>query len=489
MGPTTAASMTPQGQATSSLQNVLSQITGMAQQAPVDPSTAVSNTFTNASSAAEVPAVQQATQQLTQQSGIPALQQSQNNLGSIFQMYLADQNLAQKYSAPSLTQGNSPVYGSGLQGQAQNLPGLTPGNQTLGNNPYLASPNAIVNAIMQPQGQGFQGFTAPAQNTSAMGVVPSSASGLSSELSSLIGSEQGLVNTQVGNYQTQYQGIMDTLNSLLSNQAATSFSTAQPGSAQSLQKSLNSLQSDVNKGMTLTQLIQKYATDPNMTADKVYQMYNAKHSQPGDKWGPAKESATQLADLGITGAPVTQAGKNKYQAKKLPNGDLANYDPSTGKYYDPNTGKQLPVTSTELQAAQGTANIAQQMMDSYQNMNIAERGAIALGGAGLVSHISPDYAAAQSQLYQSLGNLRKGSIGGRITQQEIQWLTQKLFPSPLDTKATMQSKVDQLNKAVTRLISDPNSHVNSDGTVSSSDSSTSSSNGKTVQIGKYQVSY
>lgn len=487
MNPTTAASMTPQGQATNSLQDVLAQITGMAQQAPQDPSTAVSNAVTNTANTQLPTNVQNATQQLTQQSGIPALQGQQQNLGQIFQMYLADQNIAGKYANPSLGTPNSPIYSNpNLSTQGSSIANL--GTPNTFNDPYLSSPQALVGAIMgQPNSSGqygFQGFNTPSQNTAGINAVPSAATSIINTLTGAINSQQGLVNTGVGNYESQYGNLMSNLNNLLTTQASNAFSQAQPGSAQSVQKSLNNLQADINKNMTLTQLIQKYATDPNMTADKVYQMYNAKHSQPGDKWGPATESAQQLADLGITGAPVTQAGKSKYQAKKLPNGDLANYDPATGKYYDPNTGKQLTVTSTELQAAQGTADIAQKMMDAYQNMNVTERGLIAVGGAGIVSHISPDYAAAQSQLYQSLGNLRKGSIGGRITQQEIQWLTQKLFPSPLDTKATMQSKVDQLNNAVTKLINDPNAHVNSDGTVSSS-----GGGGKTINVGKYQVSY
>lgn len=485
--------LTPQAQATTGLQSALSAVQQLSQQAGVDPSSAVQSTFNNAANAQLPAQTQQVNAQLTQQSGIPNLQNQQNNLGQIFSMYLADQNLSQKYSSPTLNSPNSLVYNSGLQNKSQPITGLFSGYQNQGTNPYLASPTDIINALSQPQGQGFQGFVSPSQDTSAIGVVPSSAQGLISMLGGDVSTEQGIVNQKLGDYQTGYQNIMGQLGNLLGNQAEASFQQSAPGTPAANQKLESSIQQDVKNGMTLQQVLLKYRaqTDPN----SIYGIYNTIHatdkvgSKGSSGWGTAKESADQLASMGITGAPVTQAAnaqKTSYQAKKLPNGDLANYDPKTGKYYDPNTGKQLNISSSEMQAAQSTANIAQKMMDSYQNMNPIERAALAIPGtSGLISHISPDYAAAQSQLYQSLGDLRKGSIGGRITQQEITWLTQKLFPSPLDTQATMKAKVTQLDSKVQQLASDPNSHVNPDGSISGG----SGGGNKSMTVGQYQVSY
>jgi hypothetical protein len=435
MGPTTAASMTPQGQATDSLQSVLAQISGMAQQAPQDPTTAVTNAFQGGVNAAQPGQVQQVTNQLSQQAGIPALQGQQQNLGQIFGMYLADQNLAQKYSGASLNTPNSPVYNSGLTPQT----GMYTGNTSQVPNPYLASPQALINAVTQPSGQGFQGVTTPGQNTAAIGAVPSSAQQLISMLTGLQSNEQGLVNTDVSNYEGQYGNIMNQLSTILGNQSEQAFSQAQPGSAQSVQKSLNNLKADVDSGMTLTQLIQKYSTDPNMTADKVYQMYNAKHSQPGDKWGPAKESAQQLADLGITGAPVTQAAAAaKPPPTKTIGGEVMEYNPATKSYDIPAGGNQAIKQS-------------QDMLDNYLNkwksMNVIEKD-MPQSIASAVPGLFPDRAYLDTDFFTQIEPLlRKQVVGGRITQQELTWLKNAL-PKFGDSDESATQKIDAIKQAL-----------------------------------------
>jgi len=53
------------------------------------------------------------------------------------------------------------------QSQAPNNAGYTGAP-----NPYLNAPQDIINAVTQPSGQGFQGFSSPSMATSAMGAVP-----------------------------------------------------------------------------------------------------------------------------------------------------------------------------------------------------------------------------------------------------------------------------------------------------------------------------
>lgn len=427
--------LTPQGQGVNNLQSVLAQISGMAQQAPQDPTGAVQNAFQGGVNASQPGQVQQVTNQLSQQAGIPALQGQQQNLGQIFGMYLADQNLAQKYSSPSLGTPNSPVYNSNLQPNQ----GMYTGTQSQVPNPYLASPTDIVNALSQPSGQGFQGVTTPGQNTAAIGAVPSSATSLINMLSGVIGNEQGLVNTDVSNYEGQYGNIMNQLDTILGNQSEQAFTQAQPGSAQSVQKSLNNLKSDVDGGMTLTQLIQKYSTDPNMTADKVYQMYNAKHSQPGDKWGPAKESAQQLADLGVTGTPVTQAAAAaKPNPTKTIGGELMEYNPKTKSYDIPAGGNQ-------------SIKQSQDMLDNYLNkwksMDPLEKD-MPQSISSAVPGLFPDRAYLDTDFFTQIEPLlRKQVVGGRITQQEMTWLRNAL-PKFGDSDQSATQKIDAIKQAL-----------------------------------------
>lgn len=219
---TPAGGTTPQAQATQSLAAALNQIQGLAPSAPAGQLQANAQNFANA----EPSALTQLSTNLQNEAGIPQLQSQQANLGQIFQMYLADQNLAQQYSSPTLNTGNSPVYNNpNLTPQTGIYTGIGP-NQT---NPYLASPASLVNAVTQPAGQGFQGFTTPTQNTSAMGVVPSSASSLIQGLSGLIGQENSLVSSGLSGYANEYNNEESLLNNLASIAASEGGSELGPG--------------------------------------------------------------------------------------------------------------------------------------------------------------------------------------------------------------------------------------------------------------------
>lgn len=478
MNPTPASGYTPQGQSVQSLQQVLSQISGMAQQSQQDPSTAVQNQFTTAANAAQPGQIQQATQQLTQQSGIPALQGQQQNLGQIFGLYLADQNLASKYANPSLATANSPIYGNNS---------LTPqqGANSMGiNDPYLSSPAALVNAIMgnQTQGQGFQGFTTPGQNTAAISAVPSSAASLIGTLQGAINSQQGLVNTGVSNYTNQYQTIMDTLGSILGNQAATSFSQAQPGSAVSVQSSLNNVKKDVNSGMTFTDLLQKYETDPNMTAAKLQEMYDAKHSASGDKWGPAQISPELASAYGLKQTPSQYQQKTLY--KGTPYETIVNYNSKTGKMTDPNTGEPVQYTDATTRSVESSLNNIDDIWNQWNKLDEVQKH-LPDSLVTAMPALSPTRAALNTQFYTGLeGDLRKAIVGGRITQQEISWIKNAIIPTATDSDASAKAKLDAVTKALKSKLQDPNIDLTQTKLPGGA-----SDSGKTIQIGKYQVSY
>ena len=240
---------TPQGQALTGLQSTLNQITGMAQQAPQDPTVGIENAVTSAGNTAQPAAVQNARSTLFNESGIPSLMNQQNNLGQIFQMYLADQGMAQQYSSPTLNSGTSPIYGnSSLNTQGSAI--ANQGTPNTFNDPYLSGPTAMVNAIMgQPNANGqytFQGFNTPSENTSEANVVPTDATTLINSLTGMINSQQANVNTDVGNYTTGYNNIMNQLNTVLGQQSENAFGSGvnSVGSAQSAATDYATIQED-----------------------------------------------------------------------------------------------------------------------------------------------------------------------------------------------------------------------------------------------------
>jgi hypothetical protein len=170
----------------------------------------------------EQPYVKQQQQSLTQQSGIPQLQGQQADMGKIFQMYLADQSLSQKYASPQLKGTTSPIYGADLQPNSSQYTG----NASSVPNPYLASPQDLVNTVTQPSGQGFQGFSSPGLNSTAMEQVPNGAANIINLLQSAIGSEQGLVGTQLGQAQGNYESTANLL-STIANAISNSYQSQQ----------------------------------------------------------------------------------------------------------------------------------------------------------------------------------------------------------------------------------------------------------------------
>ncbi len=455
MGPTTAASMTPQGQATNSLQDVLSQITGMAQQAQQDPSTAVSNQVTQAANTLAPAQTQNITNQLTQQSGIPQLQGDQQNLGQIFGMYLADQNLASKYASPQLTSGTPPVWNSGLQANPQQAAGLGNPNNPYSSikDPYLASPAAIIAAIMG--NQSYSGAQTPGQNTSAMQAVPSSAQSVIGSIGGLINSQQGLVNTGIQNYQTQYQNIMNTLNNALTQTSENAFSQAnnlstKPGSL-------------ANAGSVFDDIVNQVQAAKGGSATE-YDIWSYINQHAGalkdqgvnvnELWKLHKDMASKVGKGGLISGGKTKSASatTKYQLKKLPDGTMANFDPNTGKLTDPKTGKALDVSSQQVDVANGLMNTFDDVLNTYKNMNPIEQR-IPPGLASNIPALAPQMATMNTKYFLGLEpELRKLVVGGRITVQEMKWLQNAVLPTAGDTPDSYATRINAAKALIQKSV-------------------------------------
>lgn len=395
MNPTTSQSLTVPGQAQQSLQQALSQISGMAQQAPQDPSTQISNAVTQTANTQQPQNVQNVTNQLTQQSGIPALQGQQQNLGQIFQMYLADQNLGSKYASPQLATGNSPLYGN------PTLQGGTIANTNV-QDPYLSSPQALVSAILgggnTQFGQGgFQGFNTPGQNTSAITAVPNAATSLINTLQSGINSQQGLVDTGVANYKTSYANVMDTLNTYLTQQSENAFSNSYasrnavggyaPGSPQA---------AGYTEGTILSSL------GANATPTDVWNYLNAHQSditqQLGQStmnqlWAWQRDLNTKLGAKGsVVGGKIPKPGTNDNTV--------------------------TPITSTTTGATSGW----KVKMTNGQTITVTSGGGLSLGNVGkaLMGDVSPLMGGGQSETVDQI--ISDAKSAGATPEEIIQAL-------------------------------------------------------------------
>lgn len=195
---TPSGGSTPAAQATAQLRQALNQLTSM-------PSADLANQAYSVM--LNQPQVeQQAEQDLTQQSGIPQLQTGQQDLGKIFQMYLADQGLAQRYTNTNDTNPyTSPILAAGMDN------GQIGGNVTSAPNPYLnATPEQIL-ASTQPSAGSFT----PDINTKAMMAVPNATTDLLDMLQTAVTGQQGLVKGKMADVSKNYQAQMGVLQSMI----------------------------------------------------------------------------------------------------------------------------------------------------------------------------------------------------------------------------------------------------------------------------------
>lgn len=129
--------------------------------------------------------------QLQQNAGIPNLVSQFGDLSGAFKMFLADQNMAQKYANQ---QNTNPWNNAGLVAAGQG-------------NPYMA-PLEEIAATTQPAGTGF---TNPSLVTQAMGAPVSATTKMLDLLQSALTGQTNQVNQKTDVYAQNYQGAMNAL--------------------------------------------------------------------------------------------------------------------------------------------------------------------------------------------------------------------------------------------------------------------------------------
>jgi len=305
---------TPQGQGVQQMLDILNSIQGVAK-APIAPATlqAGQNAFQSAAMGMQAnagPAMQQATDTLTQQAGIPQLNAQYGDLAKMFQLYLADGNLASKYfnsantnpyADPTLMSSNTGTPPIGLQTIGQSEVNTAPQSSGIAN-PYLGSPSAIAAMASPAPASGIPGggFTTPGAAMTVGAQPVASATNLMDLIKQLTSTEQGIVNQKSGDASTNYQAAMKTLSDWASAFGG-AYDKATTGAGGTLALN-NSMAQDAQTGMTLDAMMKKYGTQTSH--DDILKLYNTY-----SKWGSAKKTRDQLSNkYGITKAYLDELG-------------------------------------------------------------------------------------------------------------------------------------------------------------------------------------
>lgn len=281
--------LTPQAQSTQTFYNALQGITGMTPSAMSQSDLQSGQNQAMAQSlslgANQGQAMQNAKTQLSQQAGVPALQNQFGDLSGAFQMWLADQNLAQKYSSG---QNTNPWDNAGL---------VAAGN----GNPYMAPAEQIINST-QTQNSGF---TSPSLTTAAMGAPMYATTNFLNLLNAAIIGQQGVVNNNLNTYSNNYAGAMDALGKV-ADMFGNTLSQQQSEADKARQMALDEAKSGLRWDSTTNQYIPIQAGVGDLSqfktkaeqAQYIRNIYNASTTD-----SVRKQIATRAKELGISLSP------------------------------------------------------------------------------------------------------------------------------------------------------------------------------------------
>ncbi len=261
---------------------------------------------------------------LGQEAQLPQINSGIQNLNKLYQMFVADQGLAQQYTNPATQVGNS------ANPQVYNATAPTYGTVGVPQMPMMTPQNV---------NQSFQGFTDPGLAAATQYEQGQGIAGTLQNIANLynynLGTAQSQLNQNVYDYQSQISGL-NNVASLLYNLGLENIMYGGVGGSQAVywqthpQQLSAAIQSDIKKGTTLTDLLSKWnnIADPTM----MFNLYNS-----NSPYGPANEDPSTLSSWGI----------------KIPTSYQKNYDQT-------------------LAAGNGVASVMS-LLDQYNSLNIADK--------------------------------------------------------------------------------------------------------------------
>jgi hypothetical protein len=397
---------------------------------------------------------QQANQQNVQntlnQQTISPLMQQYSNLIPAFQMYQADQNLAQKY----MNNMNPNIYANqGVMSSAMSNPANVLGIQ----DPYLGSAASIINSIVPPSTGGFAGYSDPQSAIAASNVPISSVPQMLNLVQNAITGQTTRNNAAMSGYEGNYSNTMSGLQTLIGY-----LSNQQTANKDASGNTIGSIQ---QAGATFDDIINQVqqAKGGQATENDIWNYINEHDSalraqgvNVDELWALHKQLAQKVGTGGAISGGKTATS---FQSKKIGSGTDAvtvNFNPKTGKYYDPNTGKQYMVSDPVMKSAENVMANIDQIWSSWSTLPEWEKH-IPDSLITAAPFLSPTRASLNTQFYYGLeGDLRKLVIGGRITQQEIQWIKNAIIPTYADSDVSAKAKVDAVKRAIANKLANPN---------------------------------
>ncbi len=266
-----------------------------------------------------------------QQAGLPGQTQNYADESKMLAMFAHDQNLSQQYTRPDM-QGAAPTQ------QASDVP-------TFGRVGTPQTPVLTAQSLNQP----FSGLTTPGAVNSAISNQGTSYGNALDLISKAIQFNSGQVASNVSKGTSDYA---DATQALMSIANLLNASNASSGTGSS-QATLDSLKGDAEKLVTLEDLMKKYSGVNGITADDIYKVYSQyNYNDTSGKqfgYGPAKQSAQQLANMGVTGAPLTTKTAGNW--KKTTTGGIkiaGNTIAGQDVYQNSKSGVSLPITNNKV---------------------------------------------------------------------------------------------------------------------------------------------
>lgn len=295
--------------------------------------------------------------------------------------------------------------------------------------------------------------------------------------SSQLPAAQGMYNANPGyaltsqaNQGNNIADLLNTINSAISGQAkiGTNKYSSDLSSASSLLGGLKDILGlNTQLAMKQAELAQS-ASSKGLTANQQKQILGAElqsvqgkdfHVSPTD-YARIKNEAFNLGVDTKTFDGWFQGFRNPDQSDLFPT-DTYEVDPAALTAQERTS---IQKEKDQKSAQQNLNGFADQLLGNWQQESPVEKALSTVPVANKVGLLAPNVVKNDSIFYDQLIKNLKASIGGRITNQEISLFHDQL-PNAGDSAETAQYKIDTLKGLVAQKISNPNTTINSSGTV------------------------
>lgn len=188
-----------------------------------------------------------------------------------------------------------------------------------------------------------------------------------------------------------------------------------------------------------------------------YEKANLKLAERAQALSEFKEGYS--ADSLVAGGQTPNDFADKFMGGYIKWADIPNQYKQVVTKLVKDRGSNVDEINTAWQGMDNSVRLLDKVANLWGSMTESERRLPSIV-ADRIPSVAKTRAAINSLFYSSIeGELRKAAIGGRITQQEVNWIRNAVLPGPLDSYDSAKAKLDAVKYGLTIKRQDPNYQI------------------------------